>query len=109
MSSSLARAAVALGLISLAGCDSGRPAASPGADPCHPQPPVRCEADRECTPYLCKTTFCGQKCESSAVCAQGYVCSPSGACVKAGTCGTCSGDYDCTPGQKCDPLSWTCR
>ncbi len=70
-------------------------------DPCHPKPPPRCEQDSECAPYRCKTTFCVQRCESAAECAQGFACKEA-TCVKAGTCRTCSGDYDCAVGKKCD-------
>ncbi|MGZ3424424.1 MAG: hypothetical protein ACXWUG_12945 [Polyangiales bacterium] len=78
------------------------------ADPCNPKPPVRCEKDGDCFPYICRTTFCKNSCESSGNCPVGYVCG-SGKCVKGGTCNTCSGDYDCPTGLKCDISTGGCK
>jgi len=91
----------------LSACDSGRPPAAGSSDPCHPIPPVRCESDTECAPYLCKTSFCDQKCVSSATCAKGFACN-DGRCVKQGACGTCTNDYDCAGGKRCDLAKSLC-
>jgi hypothetical protein len=88
-------------------CD---PAKGPtNADPCNPTPPARCKEDHDCFPFLCKTSFCEKACVTSATCAQGFVCAADGKCVKPGTCGTCSGDYDCKLGMKCDLQTSSCK
>lgn len=99
---------IALALFAVAGCDS-KPAAAPNSDPCNPVPAARCDKDDDCTPFLCKSSFCDKSCTSSATCATGFVCNAStGKCVKPATCGTCAGDYDCKPGQKCDLKTASC-
>ena len=98
---------VALALLMTA-CDSGKPATTASSDPCHPAPPVRCEVDKDCAPYFCKSSFCDQKCTSSNSCQPGFACN-AGSCVKQGTCGTCSGDYDCGPGKKCNLTTSLCQ
>jgi hypothetical protein len=100
--------ALASALLGSTGCNSSKGAKAGSEDPCHPAPPVRCEQDSECAPYRCKTTFCDKTCTSSTTCIPGFVCS-EGACVKAGTCGSCSGDYDCPTGKKCDLGAGACR
>ncbi len=99
--------ACAAGAVFLA-CDS-QGARAPAYDPCHPVPPAHCDHDVDCAPFLCKSQLCATACKSSATCAQGFVCNPGGACVKPATCGTCSGDYDCPKGQKCDFKTSACQ
>jgi hypothetical protein len=94
-------------LLASSACESAK--APNNADPCNPTPPARCKEDHDCFPFLCKTSFCEKACLSSATCAQGTVCNGEGKCVKAGTCNTCSGDYDCKLGMKCDLQSSSCK
>ncbi|MBL8719054.1 MAG: hypothetical protein JNL79_23925 [Myxococcales bacterium] len=96
-----------LALALLAGCNSS-PAKTGTEDPCHPTPPTRCEVDKECAPYHCRSNFCDKGCESSSSCSPGFVCKEH-ACVKAGACGSCSGDYDCPAGQKCELGAGVCH
>lgn len=94
--------------VSFLGCDSGKGAASPSNDPCHPSPPVRCDTDTQCYPFRCRSSFCDRKCTSSATCARALACSADGMCVKPPMCGTCTGDYDCPSGKKCDLTTSSC-